>query len=140
MFHYIFYNCSHNTGEQSQWGKSTLLGLDIHVPMLLKVPGITDDGQTWETDEFVELVDVFPTLVDAAGLDAISQCPDNSADVDTCHEGLSAWRSVFFKFVGFFILGHCYLILCLPDLFSKQLEREVAIKKSSKIHNIYMLF
>lgn len=40
-------------------------------------------------DGLVELVDLFPTLVDLSGLPAISTCPENSEHVPVCTEGSS---------------------------------------------------
>lgn len=40
-------------------------------------------------DGLVELVDLFPTLVDMAGLPVLSSCPEDSKDVDVCTEGTS---------------------------------------------------
>ena len=37
----------------------------------------------------MELVDLYPTVVEAAGLDPISTCPENSTNIDVCHEGMS---------------------------------------------------
>ncbi len=55
--------------------------------MMLRVPGLTDGGVT--VTQLTEYVDLFPTLVEAAGLPPIPQCPRNSKDIRTCHEGIS---------------------------------------------------
>ncbi len=51
-------------GEHSFWGKHTLMKRSLHVPLILKVP----DGETGATSSMVELVDLYPTLCDLAGL------------------------------------------------------------------------
>ncbi|MEM9280194.1 MAG: sulfatase [Verrucomicrobiota bacterium] len=52
-------------GEHSMHKKSKLWEESIHVPLMISVPGM--EGGTW-CDEFVELVDLYPTLSDLAGL------------------------------------------------------------------------
>jgi arylsulfatase A-like enzyme len=47
-------------GEHGMWCKHTNFELDTHVPLILKVPGQEPD----KTDNFVELLDLYPTLVD----------------------------------------------------------------------------
>lgn len=42
-----------------------------------------------EYSGLVELVDLFPTLVDLAGLPAMEQCPSDSHKVEVCTEGVS---------------------------------------------------
>lgn len=42
-----------------------------------------------EYSGLVELVDLFPTLVDLAGLPALEQCPSDSHKVEVCTEGVS---------------------------------------------------
>ena len=75
-------------GETGSWGKSTTYERDTRVPFMIRVPGVTDQGL--ETDRLVELVDIFPTLVEAAGLPQVPECPERQADlVQTCTEGSS---------------------------------------------------
>lgn len=40
-------------------------------------------------DEFVELVDIFPTLVEMAGFDSLIQCPSTLPSPNLCTEGVS---------------------------------------------------
>ena len=42
-----------------------------------------------QTGKLVELVDLFPTLVEAAGFTPLETCPENSHDVKLCTEGSS---------------------------------------------------
>lgn len=74
-------------GEHGEWGKRTNFELSTHAPMMIHIPGMTDSGI--QSDQLVEFVDLFPTLVEAAELDTISQCPEDSSNVLTCHEGTS---------------------------------------------------
>ncbi len=72
-------------GENGAWGKATNFELATHVPWILKIPGITDRGIL--TDQLTELVDVFPTVSEAAGLPSIPPCPPDSSSVSLCREG-----------------------------------------------------
>lgn len=74
-------------GEHGGWCKSNLFELATRVPMMIHIPGVTDSGIV--TEELAELVDLFPTLVDAAGLNALDLCPEDSSAVTNCTEGIS---------------------------------------------------
>ena len=93
-------------GEHGAWCKQTNFELATHAPMMLHIPGKTDDGIT--TDKLVEMVDLFPTKVEAAGLPSIPLCPEeNSTDAILCREGTSLmpliantsapWKTVAFS-------------------------------------------
>ena len=41
------------------------------------------------TYELVELVDLFPTIVEAAGLDPLDLCPPQNHNIALCTEGMS---------------------------------------------------
>lgn len=49
----------------------------------------TDLGQYLMTEELVEMVDIFPTLVELAGYQSLKLCPKNSSLVPLCTEGAS---------------------------------------------------
>ncbi len=53
-------------GDQSMWGKATNFELSTRVPLLIKAPGMTTAGR--RTHSQVELVDLYPTLCELAGL------------------------------------------------------------------------
>ena len=68
--------------------KTTNFEIANWVPLMLRVPGSTEEGSS--TDELVELVDLFPTLVDAAGLPALELCSEkDSRKTKLCTEGSS---------------------------------------------------
>ena len=77
----------YHLGENAHWGKQTNLEQGTHAPMMIRIPNVTDGGM--QTDSIVEFVDLFPTLVDAAGLDPIPACPWNSSGVALCTHGAS---------------------------------------------------
>ena len=74
-------------GEHGEWCKHTNFDIATHAPMMIRVPGLTDSGI--ETEKLTEFVDLFPTLVEAAGLPSLRVCPDNSLHVRVCREGSS---------------------------------------------------
>jgi arylsulfatase A-like enzyme len=53
-------------GDQSMWGKATNFELSTRVPLLVKAPEMRAAGQ--RSASLVELVDLYPTLCDLAGL------------------------------------------------------------------------
>ena len=74
-------------GEHGEWCKHTNFEVATHAPMMVHIPGITDEGIVIE--ELTEFVDLFPTLVEAAELDPLDLCPVDSKNVPTCREGQS---------------------------------------------------
>ncbi len=53
-------------GEYNGWGKMTNYEIDTRVPFIIAAPGMKTAGQS--TDTPVELLDIFPTLCDMAGI------------------------------------------------------------------------
>lgn len=74
-------------GEHGEWCKQTNFELATHAPMMIHIPGLTDKGIV--SEDLTEYVDLFPTLVEAAGLPALELCPENSSNVTLCREGNS---------------------------------------------------
>ncbi len=58
-------------GEQTLWAKTSNFELDARVPLIIRYPGMKTAGQ--QSDALVELLDMYPTLADLAGL----QAPDD---------------------------------------------------------------
>jgi sialidase-1 len=58
----------YHLGEQNLWGKTTNFELDTRVPLIVRAPDRRGSGQT--SAALVELVDLFPSLVDLCGLTA----------------------------------------------------------------------
>ncbi len=94
-------------GENGEWKKLTNFEISTRIPMMVHVPGKTDGGIV--THKLVEALDMFPTLVDAAGLPSLALCPSGSTSISThlCSEGNSlmplmsnqtiAWKSAAFS-------------------------------------------
>jgi iduronate 2-sulfatase len=74
-------------GEHTEWTEQTNFELATHAPMMISIPGLT--GKGIRSEQLTELVDLFPTLVEAAGLKKLPVCPKNSANVSLCSEGSS---------------------------------------------------
>ena len=56
----------YHLGDHFLWGKVSLFDIGARVPFILRAPGLTKEGSS--SEEMVELVDVYPTLADLAGL------------------------------------------------------------------------
>ena len=92
-------------GNNGNWHKHTNFEKGTHTPMMIHVPGMTDHGI--RTDALAEIIDIFPTLVELAGLPKIPICPEYSKDIETCIEGVSMvplmqnptrpWKSAVFS-------------------------------------------
>ncbi|KAL4232297.1 hypothetical protein ACF0H5_009868 [Mactra antiquata] len=74
-------------GEHGEWCKHTNFELATHAPMMVHIPGMTDNGIV--TEQLTEYVDLFPTLVEAAELEPMPLCPENSSEIELCREGTS---------------------------------------------------
>lgn len=74
-------------GENGEWCKHTAFELSNWAPLMIHIPGRTD--RSIATHELVEFVDLFPSLVEAAGFKAPPLCPDDSKNVKLCVEGIS---------------------------------------------------
>ena len=72
-------------GEHAEWDKKTRFEVASRVPLMVRVPGLTDSGV--RSDRLTESVDIFPTLVEAAGFPPLDLCPVDSTDVELCREG-----------------------------------------------------
>jgi iduronate 2-sulfatase len=58
----------YHLGDHFLWGKVTLFDIGAKVPFIVRAPGLSKAGSTSEA--MVELIDVYPTLADLAGLKA----------------------------------------------------------------------
>lgn len=81
--------------EHGEWSKYSNFEVSVRVPFILHVPGLTDSitlqhKEYLSSSALVELVDIFPTLVELTGLPTVPPlCPDNSSLVQLCTEGIS---------------------------------------------------
>ena len=63
-------------GEYDEWSKSTNYEIDTRVPLLVSVPGSSSIGQA--TTQLTELIDLYPTLCDLAGIPIPDHLPGRS--------------------------------------------------------------
>ena len=56
----------YHLGDHFLWGKVTLFDIGAKVPLIIRAPGLTQAGST--SQAMVELIDLYPTLADLAGL------------------------------------------------------------------------
>lgn len=66
----------YHLGEQGLWGKTTNFELDTRVPLIVRVPGMKAAGEP--STSLVELLDLYPTLTELAGLPKTEQLEGKS--------------------------------------------------------------
>ena len=62
----LFGDHGYHLGEHGLWGKTTNFELDTRVPLIIRTPNMVSPGVS--TESIVELLDLYPTLADLAGL------------------------------------------------------------------------
>ncbi|MGI9428493.1 MAG: sulfatase-like hydrolase/transferase, partial [Bythopirellula sp.] len=62
----LFGDHGYHLGEHGLWGKTTNFELDTRVPLIFRAPGMEAAGQP--TRSLAELVDLYPTIAELAGL------------------------------------------------------------------------
>ena len=91
-------------GDQAMWTKKTLFDVALRAPLVLRIPGLN----AARIPELVEFVDIFPTVVEAAGLPSLPVCPEGEErTTELCREGTSflpllknedsSWKNVTFS-------------------------------------------
>jgi arylsulfatase A-like enzyme len=86
-------------GEKQHWRKSTLWEEATHVPLVIVAPGLVEPGGV--TTRPVSLVDLYPTLIDLAGLPDPVQALDGSSlrplledpQAEWSRPALTVWQS-----------------------------------------------
>lgn len=93
----------YHLGENGLWGKKTNTELDLRVPLIVVAPGHTRPGT--RTNALVELVDLYPTLADLAGLPREPELEGTSFLPVLGHPD-QAWKSaVFSRYVNAGMVG-----------------------------------
>jgi len=81
-------------GEHNSWAKMTNYTIDTHVPLIIRAPGRIAPGV--RVEPMVELVDIYPTLAELAGLRVPSHLQGSSA-VPLLTGGPRPWKSAVFS-------------------------------------------
>ena len=66
----VIYNADHGEmlNEHGLWTKMVFFDPSVRVPMIVRLPGVTPEGK--DSRALVELIDIFPTIMDAVGLES----------------------------------------------------------------------
>ncbi|XP_049865291.1 iduronate 2-sulfatase [Pectinophora gossypiella] len=72
-------------GENGLWAKYSNFDVALKVPLIFSIPKMAHKSLTTP----VELIDIFPTLVDLAGLPYVPKCPNDTDKVILCVQGKS---------------------------------------------------
>ena len=84
----------YHLGEQGLWGKTTNFELDARVPLIVRTPGMKAAGMP--SSSLVELVDLYPTLAELAGL-PITEHLDGTSFVPILNDPAHATKSAAFS-------------------------------------------
>jgi iduronate 2-sulfatase len=78
-------------GEHAEWSKYSNYEVSLRVPLIVYDPK-RPQLRTRRVESIGELIDVFPTLAEVAGLARVSKCNNTLDDDLTCTEGKSLYR------------------------------------------------
>jgi iduronate 2-sulfatase len=81
-------------GEHNSWGKMTNFDIDTRVPLIIRAPGHPGAGS--HSDALTELVDIYPTLCELAGLD-VPQYLQGSSLTPLLEEPGRQWKDAVFS-------------------------------------------
>lgn len=83
----------YHLGEhQGIWQKRTLFEQSARSPLMMRVPGLSGMGQPCR--RVVEFVDIYPTVIDAAGIEHKSPQQDGKSLLPLLEDPLREWESV----------------------------------------------
>ena len=81
-------------GDHNSWGKMTNYNIDLKVPVIVRFPNQKKRGV--KTDAMVELVDLFPSLCELAGID-IPDYMQGTSFVPLTENPDSTWKNAVFS-------------------------------------------
>jgi iduronate 2-sulfatase len=90
----IFGDHGWKLGDHNSWGKMTNYNIDLKVPLIVRYPGQEKPGA--QTDAMVELVDLFPSLCELAGID-IPDYTQGKSFVPLTKNPELAWKNAAFS-------------------------------------------
>ena len=82
------------SGEHGSWCKQTNYDIDLQVPLMIHVPGQPNAG--FKTKAIVELVDLYPTVCDAANL-PIPEIMEGSSMMPLLADPNKKWKTAAFS-------------------------------------------
>ncbi|MCP4263168.1 MAG: sulfatase [Planctomycetes bacterium] len=83
-------------GEMGIWGKATNYEIATRVPLIIWAPDMPDKNRGKATDALVELVDIYPTLCDLAGIVPPNHLEGNSF-TPLLDDPKRSWKSAAFS-------------------------------------------
>ncbi|MBB6428861.1 sulfatase [Algisphaera agarilytica] len=83
-------------GEKGVWGKATNYELATRVPMIIWTPDMPASTRGRSTDALVELIDMYPTLCELAGLDSPTDVEGHSF-APLVHSPDTPWKTAAFS-------------------------------------------
>ncbi|KAI1300194.1 Iduronate 2-sulfatase [Halotydeus destructor] len=75
-------------GEHGEWGKYSNFEAALKVPLIISTPETRERGGSRVRDA-AELLDIFPTITELAGIGSIEKCPFSPPALSLCTEGKS---------------------------------------------------
>ena len=81
-------------GDHNSWGKMTNYHIDLHVPLLIRYPDQPNRGA--QTNGLTELVDIFPSLCELAGIE-IPEYFEGKSLVPLIEEPHRPWKKAAFS-------------------------------------------
>ena len=91
----LFSDHGYHLGEKQRWSKFSLWERTTHVPLIVSVP----DGLKGRTDKPVELLSIYPTLIDLCGL-PVNQKLEGVSLEPLLKNAHSAWKHVAVSTLG----------------------------------------
>ncbi len=84
----------YNFGYRGRWGKGNCYDNETRVPLLVRVPGNRNNGR--QSPALVELVDIYPTLVELCGLPPSPQTLEGTSFVPLLEDPERDWKEAVF--------------------------------------------